>query len=335
MTAPDSVGPSTPPSNQTVVTVAICTFNRADVLRQTLEGLKDLEIPAGVDWEVLVVDNKSTDHTPDVLKAMTGVLPIRAERELNTGQSYARNLILRKARGSFILWTDDDALVNRTWLTTILSTFSQTGADFVFGKVEPAWPNDRTPDWYSTRVSGLFALIDYGDQSFVATDPHKSFAGVNFAGRIEAHRRLGDFRVDYGVRGNQTGGGLGEDTDMYERALAAGMKVVYEPNAVVRHIIPDVRARKMFNWKKALFNQRRFYENLVADPPSVPWLLGLPRYYYRNMLDDTGALLKALATGDKPKRFFHELYVLRFVGLFAQSWRHRFRRLLRMEGASR
>jgi len=316
-----------------LITVAICTFNRAPVLRRTLEHMRGMEVPSPFDWELLVVDNKSTDDTQQVLNEMAGRLPLRSLRELQTGQSYARNLILREARGQWIVWTDDDALVDPRWLATIMATFERTSADIVFGRVEAAWPNEQVPDWYSPRVSGLFALIDYGADAFVATDPHKSFAGVNFAAKIEAHRALGEFRVDYGVRGDQTGGGLGEDTDMYERALGRGMKIVYEPKAIVRHMMPDIRAKKMFNWKKALLNQDRYYENLIKDPPRVPWLLGLPRYYYRNMAGDTGALLWALATRDKPRRFFHELYVLRFLGLFAQSGRHGFRRPAALEKA--
>lgn len=309
-----------------LVTIAICTFNRAETLRLTLNHMRQLQIPPNLTWEVLVIDNNSTDNTPAVLKELALDLPLRGLHEPRPGQSFARNLILKEARGKFILWTDDDALVDPEWLNRIVSTFDETGADFVFGRVEPAWPGDKVPSWYSSRVNGLFAIIDYGSKSFIASDPHKSFVGVNFAGRAEAHQRLGEFRVDFGVRGNQTGGGLGEDTEMYERALARGMKMVYQPGVVVRHMIPAVRATKMFNWKKALLNQRRFYDYLVKNPPDVPWFLGLPRYYYRAMLDDLGLVMRGFVTGDKPLRFFHELYLLRFAGLFWQSCQYGLRR---------
>lgn len=318
-------GTCTPSSSLRLVTVAICTLNRGDVLRKTLERMRLLEIPAGTDWELLVVDNNSTDNTPAVLGEMTRSLPLRSLRETNVGLSYARNLVLKEARGEFIFWTDDDVLADSKWLKNLLSTFDSTGADFVFGRAAAAWPDDKVPDWYSPRVSGLFALLDYGDESFVSDDLNKPFNGLNFAARAGAHRQLGMFRIDYGPRGNRGGGGLAEDFDMYERALGAHMKIVYQPNAVVCHMIPPQRATRRFNCKKALLNQRRFYDNLIQDPPAVPWLFGLPRYYYRKMIDDLLALSKHFVTRNKPARFYYELQVLRFVGLFAQSWRYRLR----------
>ena len=110
-----------------LITVAICTFNRAAVLRRTLEHMRAMEVPSPFEWELLVVDNKSTDNTPQVLNEMAGRLPVRMLRELKTGQSYARNLILREARGQWIVWTDDDALVDARWLATIMATFQTTG----------------------------------------------------------------------------------------------------------------------------------------------------------------------------------------------------------------
>src|ERR1035437_7164548 len=113
-------------SQRIPVTLAICTFNRAPILKETLEQVCNLRISPSVDLEVLVVDNNSTDSTPDVLSEMSARLPLRGLREPKPGQSHARNLVLREARGQFILWTDDDVLLENDWLTVILDTFAHT-----------------------------------------------------------------------------------------------------------------------------------------------------------------------------------------------------------------
>jgi len=307
------------------VTVAICTFNRAAVLAQTLDSVSRLKVPAGFTWEVLVVDNASTDDTPAVLRSMRTRLPLRAVREPQQGQSYARNLVLREARGDLILWTDDDVVLPEDWLLVIVHTFQETDADFVYGRAEAEWPGKQAPAWYSRRVDGLFALLDYGAKPFRATTTATPFFGLNFAGRRSAHRLLGDFRVDYGVRGTETGGGLGEDIEMYERALARGMNVQYQPSALVRHVIPPPRATKPFHWKKALLKKQRFYANLIAFESNVPWLAGLPRYYYRYAISDFSGLLRNIVSGNRAERFYYELQVLQFLGLVwtAAQWKLR------------
>lgn len=97
-------------------TVAVCTWNRAALLPGALERLARVRPPPGA-WEVLVVDNNSTDDTESVLEAFAGRLPLRRAFEPEQGLSHARNTAVRLARGDYIVWTDDDALVDADWLT--------------------------------------------------------------------------------------------------------------------------------------------------------------------------------------------------------------------------
>ena len=98
------------------VTIAICTWNRCDLLRQTLERMTGLMQPPGTEWELLVVNNNCTDGTDQVLSGFEGRLPLRRVFESRPGQSNARNAAVGAARGEFILWTDDDVLVDPNWL---------------------------------------------------------------------------------------------------------------------------------------------------------------------------------------------------------------------------
>src|SRR4051794_35896246 len=98
------------------VTVAICTWNRAGLLDQTLSEMGRLRIPSGLEWELIVVNNNCTDPTDEVIARHTGRLPIRRVSEPRPGQSNARNAAVRVARGDYIVWTDDDVLVDPLWL---------------------------------------------------------------------------------------------------------------------------------------------------------------------------------------------------------------------------
>src|SRR5690349_2692345 len=102
------------------ITVAICTWNRAAVLRRTLNQLLQLQVPTGVNWELLVVNNNCTDNTDEVCEELSGLLPLRVLHERQTGHARAARLAIQESRGRFIAWTDDDVLVDPGWLEAIL-----------------------------------------------------------------------------------------------------------------------------------------------------------------------------------------------------------------------
>ena len=97
-------------------TIAICTWNRSDLLDKTLERMRQLVVPAGLRWEIVVVNNRCTDNTDEILARHTGPLPVRRVFEDKQGQSHARNAASLAARGELIIWTDDDVLVDSRWL---------------------------------------------------------------------------------------------------------------------------------------------------------------------------------------------------------------------------
>lgn len=105
------------------VTVGICTRNREPLLQTSLEQLARTAVPDDVTWEVIVVDNGSTDGTARVLEAMASQLPLRALRFDTPGKSHALNYAIEHARGDYILWTDDDVLVDRQWIASYVAAF--------------------------------------------------------------------------------------------------------------------------------------------------------------------------------------------------------------------
>src|SRR5689334_771393 len=116
-----------------LITVAICTMNRAESLRRTLVSLAAVRVPEGVDWEVLVVNNNCTDHTEAVIQSFASKLPIRREFETQRGLSRARNRAVDTARGDYIVWTDDDVVIHNGWLAAYAEAFCRWPEAAVFG----------------------------------------------------------------------------------------------------------------------------------------------------------------------------------------------------------
>jgi len=107
-----------------LISVAICTYNRADLLDQTLTRMHQLVTPEGVDWELLIVDNNCSDHTAEVVAKHLPALPIHALSETTQGLSHARNRAIDEASGELLIWTDDDVLIAPDWLSAYAAATS-------------------------------------------------------------------------------------------------------------------------------------------------------------------------------------------------------------------
>src|SRR5436853_547125 len=133
--------------------IIIPTYNRADELRQTIRSIAKLSVVG--DWELIVVDNKSTDQTRAVVEAETASFPalLRYLFEPEQGRYAALNTGIRAATGSIIATTDDDARVEPDWLMKAAAGLDAIGCDYVGGKVFPIWKGSR-PAWLPNGPGG-------------------------------------------------------------------------------------------------------------------------------------------------------------------------------------
>lgn len=225
------------------LTVAICTRNRCEMLRETLQHMRTLQIPAMTAWELLVIDNGSADRTADVVSDFASQLPIRSVLEPRGGLSHARNRAVLEARGEYILWTDDDVLVDREWLSAYRQAFAATPDASLFGGPISAFFEGTPPAWLARtlpRIGGAFALRDLGDEPLrLRTEGLAVPFGANYAVRTAEQRRY-PYRAELG-RQPRNAAIVGEEVDVMTRMLGAGAIGWWVPGARVQHRIPRER----------------------------------------------------------------------------------------------
>jgi glycosyltransferase involved in cell wall biosynthesis len=292
------------------ITVIVCTYNRCDSLADTLDSLARMDVPGGVGWEAIVVDNNSSDQTRQTALSFADRLPLRYLFEAQQGLSHARNCGVRATDSEFIAFTDDDVLVDRAWLARIVAAFRARQADCVGGKVLPHWLGER-PRWLHDDLLNVLAMLDYGNDAFEFSWPGdgKLLYGANFAFRRDLLLELGLFNVELGRKGAS---GAGEDKDIFEKLLASGRRAVYEPGIVVRHkVFPDRLSKQYF--RRWYYSAGRDSAKLRATRKCRFTVFGIESFVFRNTLSSLWAMLASLVRGERHLAFVNELRSIAYL----------------------
>ena len=319
----------------TSASVLICTYNRAGMLRETLAALRAMAPADDLRVEIIVVDNNSTDATPLVIAeaARDPRMPVIGLRETSQGKSFALNRGLQAATGDIIALTDDDVWPDAHWLNRIVEDFRQRDVTFVFGKVLPRWGALPPPELLTPKAQGIWgplAIVDYGDEpvDYVATSTGQRLPiGANLAFAREALVTIGGWRTDLGKVNNTLISG--EDHEIFMRlrrfSLYAGY---YDPKVAVRHFVPAERLtrryfRKWFFWhgKTQALMIGDLYPEL--DIARVPRIFGIPRFLYRQSLEQAWIWLRTCGTGDALRALTEELRALQHLGMLLECWKRR------------
>jgi glycosyltransferase involved in cell wall biosynthesis len=314
--------------------IIIATYNRARDLTETLASLARLEYAKP--WEVVVVDNNSTDDTRAVVERAQAAFPVPLiyafERE--QGRSAALNHGLRLAQGTIIVTTDDDVRVESDWLRQIEQGLARLNCDYIGGRVVPLWgaPPPRWLPRYSGALWAVIALLDFGPApvQFGKRVP----LGVNMAFRRDALDRVGGFNVRIG---RKAGTLLGQEVrEWCLRARDAGLHGFYVPEVVVQHVIPAERLtksyyRSWFHWRG--ISRAMLYaetgldmeapEQSTLDYAQVPHVAGVPRYMFRTAARTLRDMLLAMLRRDHVASFEREVWLWFFAGVVQQRWKDR------------
>jgi glycosyltransferase involved in cell wall biosynthesis len=224
------------------ISVAICTWNRARLLRQTLERLAEVSPGWQVRWRLILIDNNSSDDTAAVAGAFAGRLPMTTVVERRQGLSHARNRALSEATGSHLVFTDDDVLVSADWLDAFAAGVRAYPEAAVFGgPIEPWFEAPPDPD-----LARAFPMLAMGFCGIAETRPAgplpapKEVFGANMAFRLGAIEHL-TFDPELGASAI-TGLG-GDEVEFVRRIRSTGGEVVWLPDMRVRHYVDPVRTR--------------------------------------------------------------------------------------------
>ena len=229
---------------QPKLSVILPTFNRANALKRALAALRRQSVMPG-EYEVVVVDNNSTDGTAGVV-ALFEDRRIRLIDEPRQGLSYARNAGLAAARAPIVAFTDDDVEVAPDWVETILTTLARhPHVDGLGGRVLPAWPNGR-PRWLTREHWAPLALQDHGDarRLFDRSAPI-GLIGANLAFRREVFERVGPFSPS--VQRVKDGIGSTEDHELLVRLYESGGRMLYQPKLLVMARVPGDRCDRRYH----------------------------------------------------------------------------------------
>lgn len=199
---------------QPKISVVICTYNGSRTIRRTLESVQKLAYP---DYEVIVVDDGSSDATPDVV-ADYDVRQIRLAQ--NAGLAHARNVGMEAATGEIVAYLDDDAYPDAHWLSYLADGFAAASHAAVGGPNIP--PDD------AGLVARCVASAPGGPAHVLISDEEaEHLPGCNLAIRRQALRAIGGFDPRFRA--------AGDDVDVCWRLREAGWTLGFHPAAMVWH----------------------------------------------------------------------------------------------------
>lgn len=213
-----------------VLSVVVCTYNRADLLSGCLESLAGQTVDKHV-YEVIVVNNNSTDTTQEIAESFTRrEQNFRVVVEASQGLSKARNRGFKEARGQFVAYIDDDAKANPDWVRATAHFFEihpeASGAGGPYKAFSPVPIPEWFPEEYGSKSLGNETrLLQKGE----------SISGTNMAFRKSALIEVGGFDAALGMTGDKVS--YGEEAQLTRKMLERGMEIFYCTEMCVDHAI--------------------------------------------------------------------------------------------------
>lgn len=304
-------------SGVTSLDVVLPTYNRSNLIGRALLSLFEARHPAGMAIRVIVVDNRSTDDTREVVErlAKSAPLPVRYVYEEEPGLSSARNAGLRQASAELVGFIDDDERVDPAWFEVISRVFRDPVVDFIGGPCVGDW-TVPVPAWLPIGFSGILGIVGVEVAEPQAFGPE--FQGMLMGGNAVLRRHLFDAVGQYNPSLGRGPNGLasGEDHDLFLRLQAHGARGWFIPELRIYHLVPPERASRRYfrSWCMGHGRSIGVMQRNRREP--VPHFLGLPRYLVRETIGHVGVLAISWATlrGRSARAFTSELHLIDFLG---------------------
>lgn len=301
------------------VSIIVCTYNRARSLSDTLRALMAQQLTVRREWEVVVVDNNSKDDTRQVVTDLQREWPLlRYEFEGAQGLSHARNHGISVARGDILLFTDDDVLPEPDWLEKTCDGLNTYGADACGGYIAPIWESPP-PDWLTERFYGFLAVRVERSDDYEITSPSQAPFGANMAFRREVFRTVGGFDTSRGRKGNVLASG--EDGELFERIISAGLKAVFLGRSRVHHKVESFRLTKRYFRRWRFQTSRNIAQS--RDLAGNRRLFNIPLYLFSQFFRAVMRMLWGHLTQPRDEAFNREMVVCHFLGTMQGLYRSR------------
>jgi glycosyltransferase involved in cell wall biosynthesis len=305
------------------LSIVLSTYNRCEMLGPALDRLL-AQSPDSLPYELIVVDNNSSDDTPAVVESRIERSDgrVRYIFEPRQGLSDARNAGLRAVCGDLVAFTDDDVRVSEGWVSAIIRAFDgHEEVDCLGGRTLPMWPSPPPPWLTPLHWVGPLALQDYGEH-LVAIDARRplSLAGANLAFRMKVFDRIGLFSPDFP---------RSEDTELLLRFWLEGLRALYVPDMLIHAEVQPERLTKTYHrqWHTNIgrCNARMAFEEMVdpiyglRPPRKLRRIYGVPTFAIRQATVQLCQWLAHRVFGSEAQAFLHETSLRRLVGYIREN----------------
>jgi len=264
-----------------VISAIICTHNRDPYLAAAIDSLlaQDLTAQGLGNFEVLVVDNASTDRTKAIVEARLDDPRLKYVHESQLGLSHARNRGVAESQGEIVAYLDDDAVAEPHWLRTLVGAYrADEKLAIAGGRVTLLWPEQtQPPSWLSEAMLSCLGYYDLGQEAVHIENPSLTPRGLNYSLRRSFLDSVGGFDPQLGRMGKKLLSN--EELYMTEAALKQGLRVAYLPDALVAHNVAPERLNR--NW----FLRRSWWQGVSEC--------------YRDQLEGRGLLGQLKVSGER------------------------------------
>jgi glycosyltransferase involved in cell wall biosynthesis len=298
------------------LSVIIATYNRARSVAETLAALLHLDL-AGNSWELIVVDNRSSDETRSILEQFSRRLPLRHLYERVQGKNHALNRALGVARGQLLVFADDDVSPEPDWLREVAAASRRWPHHEVFGgRVTPRFPPTTPPHVRSASFAEyVFAIHD----PILNEGPYPS-AGSPVGPNCWVRRRVFErgVRFDPGIGPRGRNRVSGSELELFTRLRTDGVEPIYVPSACVYHRIQLHQTKVPYLLRRS-YASGRGSVRIFGFPEHAKRLHGAPRYLYRQAMEAAATCAGHALCIDRKGALEQLLHCAQFLGCIREA----------------
>ena len=236
------------------LTIAICTFNRADFLIECVKSIEP-QLENHDDVELVIINNNSNDDTENISKNFQKENDkVKYYFCKEQGLSHARNCALDNSTAQWLAFIDDDAYASNDWLENLLRLIHENSYD-AFGGVYHPWFKDGKKSWFLESYESNASWVRVKDEGRLKEG---YFSGGNSAFKTEWLRDIGGFRSNLGMTGNKVS--YGEETHIQRVMALKGAKLGFSHRLVIYHYTPLKKQSIRWRWKRNYISGKLFWD---------------------------------------------------------------------------